>query len=262
MLAQEPGAGQSNAAYGCAGRISAVRQRGPGREGDARGGRRLPSREIVRAGELRMIVDTSRRATASIACLKAAGVTTVIRYYARETRMPEKRLTREEALALVAAGLTVAVVFQSVGNSAGCFSAEIGAADADHAHHTATTEIGQPAGSAIYFAVDYDAEPADIRERIIPYFHAIGRAFSAGGARHRIGVYGNARVCARLIEAGLAEFAWLANHGAPGSFQNWTLRQERPSMLCGLPVDRNSVRDGIADFGAFGVLDEPTRLPD
>jgi len=209
-----------------------------------------------------MIVDTSRRATASIACLKAAGVTAVIRYYARQTRLPEKRLIREEALALVAAGLNVAVVFQSAGNSAACFSAEIGAADADHACRYAAAKIGQPPGSAIYFAVDYAPRGDDIGKRIIPHFHAIGRAFSAAGSRYRIGVYGNAGVCAGLIGAGLAELAWLANHGAPGSFQNWTLRQEPPSMLCGLPVDRNVVRDGIADFGAFGVLDEPTRLSD
>lgn len=209
-----------------------------------------------------MIIDTSRRTTASIACLRAAGVTTVIRYYARETRMPEKRLTREEAVALVAAGLGVAVVSQSAGNSTACFSAEIGAADAAHAHRYAATEIGQPAGSAIYFAVDYDAGPANIRERIIPYFRAIGRAFSAAGWRYRVGVYGNAGVCAAVMAAGVAELAWLANHGACGSFRDWTLRQERSSTLCGLPVDRNVVRDGVTDFGAFAALDEPTRLSD
>lgn len=134
-----------------------------------------------------MIIDTSRRTTASIACLKAAGVTTVIRYYARETHLPEKRLTREEAAALVTAGLNVGVVFQSAGNSAACFSAEIGAADAAHAHRNAMAKIGQPAGSAIYFAVDYDAGPVDVRERIIPHFRAVGRAFSAEGSRYRVG---------------------------------------------------------------------------
>jgi len=207
-----------------------------------------------------VIVDTSRRTTASVACLKAAGVTTVIRYYARETRMPEKRLTREEAGALVAAGLSVAVVFQSAGDSTACFSAEIGAADATDAHRYATIEIGQPAGSAIYFAVDYAPGAEELRQRIIPHFSAIGRAFSAEGWRYRVGVYGNAGVCAAVMKAGLAEFVWLAG-GASRSFPGWTLRQEPPSILCGLPVDRNIVRDGIADFGAFVALDAPTPGP-
>jgi len=205
-----------------------------------------------------MIVDTSRRTTASIACLKAAGITSVIRYYARETRLPEKRLTREEAAALVAAGLSVGIVFQSAGDSAACFSAEIGAADAAHARGYAVAEIGQPAGSAIYFAVDYAPWAADIGTRIIPHFRAIGREFSANGPRYRVGVYGNAGVCAAVMEAGFAELVWLANDASGHFFLDWTLRQEPPSTLCGLPVDRNLLRDGIADFGAFATLDQPT----
>ena len=254
MLAQEPDAGHSNAAYGCAGGISAVRQGDRTGRGDAKAAAGSPPGEIVRTGELRMIVDTSRRATASIACLKAAGVTTVIRYYARETRMTEKRLIREEAAALVAGGLNVAVVFQSAGNNAGCFSAEIGAADAAYAHRYAMAQIGQPAGSAIYFAVDYAPRGDDMGKRIIPHFRAIGRAFSAEGSRYRVGVYGNGRVCASVRNSGLAEFAWLSNQPGDTSFDDWTLRQGGASVLCGLAFDINALAAGVADFGAFAAL--------
>jgi Rv2525c-like, glycoside hydrolase-like domain len=68
------------------------------------------------------------------------------------------------------------------GNSSAAFSSAMGAADGKYAAKT----IGQPAGSAIYFAVDYDASAADIRNRIIPYFRAIADAAgNAGGPNYR-----------------------------------------------------------------------------
>lgn len=49
-----------------------------------------------------MIVDTNRRTTSRLDCLRLQGVETLIRYCARTTSHPEKRLTRSEAEALVA----------------------------------------------------------------------------------------------------------------------------------------------------------------
>ena len=109
-----------------------------------------------------MIIDTSRTTRDAAGRLRDAGVSTVFRYYARRTRLPEKRLTRPEAEALISAGIAIGAVFQNAGDSGDCFSAALGEADGACARDHATAEIGQPAGSAIYFAVDYDASDADI----------------------------------------------------------------------------------------------------
>ncbi len=205
------------------------------------------------------IIDTSRNTAACLDCLRAAGVTAVFRYYARKTRLPEKRLTRDEAEALVAAGIAIGVVFQNAGDSPSCFSAALGAADGAHARDHAASVIGQPAGSALYFAVDYDAGDDDIRTRIVPHFRAIGREIAgrAGAPAYRVGVYGTGRVCAAIRQAGLADFAWLSNRPGDVPFDGWTLRQEPPATLCGIAVDRNLPGAGVVDFGAFGRLDDP-----
>ncbi|MCB1488803.1 MAG: DUF1906 domain-containing protein [Bauldia sp.] len=200
------------------------------------------------------IIDTSRSTASCLDCLKAAGVSTVFRYYARETRLPGKRLTRAEAEALISAGIGVGVVFQNAGDSAACFSTALGEADGTYARDYAAGAIGQPVGSAIFFAVDYDANDDDLAAFIFPYFEAARRAVAPG---YRVGVYGTGRVCGALRGAGLADLAWLSNRPGDIPFDGWTLRQEAPTTLCGLPVDRNRPNDGVTDWGTFGVLDIP-----
>lgn len=201
-----------------------------------------------------MIVDASRRTTAHLACLRAAGAAGVIRYYARRTGWPEKRLSREEAEAIVAAGLVLGVVLQNGGRDPESFSAAVGAADAVHALAFARGVIGQPFGSAIYFAVDYHPGAGDIDARILPHFAAVRAALVP---HFRVGVYGNGAVCTAVLNAGLADLAWLGNRPGEVPFDRWALRQGAETVLCGLPVDPNDLADPAAGFGAFARLDPP-----
>ncbi|HET7715414.1 MAG TPA: DUF1906 domain-containing protein [Bauldia sp.] len=215
-----------------------------------------------------MIVDTNRRTTPHLACLRNRGVTAIIRYYARMTRQPEKRLTRAEAEAIVAAGLHIGVVFQSAGDSAACFGRRTGLKDGVHSRSYAASVIGQPEGSAIYFAVDYNADGTDLKERIVPYFEAVGEAFARSPRRpdYRIGVYGNGIVCATLLDKGLAELAWLSQstghhgHEAFKKSNRWTLFQHPAAMLCTIGIDEDELRPGAADFGGFDRLLAPPGL--
>jgi hypothetical protein len=61
--------------------------------------------------------------------LAAHGVTAIIRYYARFTKMPEKRLIRREAEAILNAGMSIAVVHQAAGHHAAAFSHDSGIAE-------------------------------------------------------------------------------------------------------------------------------------
>ena len=75
------------------------------------------------------IIDTPWNTTAYIPQLKSGGVETVIRYYNLEdsSSLPQKQFQPDEASALAAAGLTMAVVFEQtgVGANAALFQAAL-----------------------------------------------------------------------------------------------------------------------------------------
>ena len=208
-----------------------------------------------------MIIDTNQRTTSKLGCLGAAGVRTIIRYYARTTHQPEKRVTRAEAEAIIAAGMSIAIVHQAAGDSPSAFSRSKGLLDAAYAVEYAKTVIGQPEGSAIYFGVDYDASPAHIDDRIVPYFEAVNEKLSAAG--YHVGVYGNGIVCKALLDAELVTFTWLSQstgHQGSVSFKQsgrWTLFQHLSSQLCVLGIDKNDINPNANGFGDFHSLDQP-----
>lgn len=209
-----------------------------------------------------MIIDTNRRLTSRLDCLQSAGVKSVIRYYARSTSQPEKRLTREEAQAIVASGLSVVVVHQAGGASPESFSKALGKQDAEYAIQYAIEAIGQPPGSAIYFAVDFDCDAKNFTDRVLPHFKAIEAVSKSGefSRRFEVGAYGNGLALNGLLEAGLCKYAWLSQsmgHVNSRQFKasgRWTLAQRLPSSLCGMGVDIDDLNPTAVDFGEFGTL--------
>lgn len=206
------------------------------------------------------IIDTNRRTTAKLECLKSKGVSAIIRYYARSTKQPEKRVTRTEAEAIVGAGLKLGIVQQSGGAGPGSFSHDAGLKDAAYARDYGAKVIGQPGGSAIYFAVDYDASQGEVNKRIVPYFEGVVEAFSAptGMPSYDVGAYGSGLVCRTLLDLGLAKYTWLSqSSGFTGTAEfkkskRWTLLQQMPSQLCGLGVDADDLNGST--FGEFSSL--------
>ena len=205
------------------------------------------------------IVDISSQCGSRASALRAAGVTTVIRYYSRDTIRPAKRLSRDEALGLAAAGLRLGVVHEARrGDLAASFEHAAGVADARYARTYGSSAIGQPAGSAIYFAVDFDATVAEVRDLIVPYFRGVSDAFAevTGEAQYVVGVYGSGAVCSALLDASLVQKTWLAqSRGWRGftAFQTsnrWDLQQAMPTSIAGLECDPDTVQDGreLGDF--------------
>ena len=121
---------------------------------------------------------------------------------------------------------------------------------------TCAREVGQPQGSAIYFAVDFDCTAAQFQQQITPYFNAINAVFVAQGFPYKIGVYGSGLVCQGLLAAGLCSYTWLTNStGFQGYKQfyaskRWNLAQHLPKFYGKLQADPNET---AADFGAFQV---------
>lgn len=213
-----------------------------------------------------MIIDTNRRLTPRIDCLKSSGVATAIRYYARTTAQPEKRLLRSEADALVGAGLSVAIVHQAGGASPESFSSSAGRKDAEYSFSYAIETIGQPAGTAIYFAVDFDCDAANFTSRVLPHFKAIDEVAKSGAFSRsfEIGAYGNGLVLSRLLDAELCKYAWISQsmgHHESKQFKaggRWTLAQRLPSGLCGIGVDVDDLNPAASGFGSFSSLLAPT----
>lgn len=130
----------------------------------------------------------------SPARLAKAGVRGVLRYVSTTAA---KNLTAAEARALQAEGLWIGLVWETVAKRAGAGKAA-GRTDAINAEKQATA-IGYPAGAAIFYAVDYDAAPADV----LPYFRGI-----TAEAKRPVGVYGSKRVVEAVMAAALADYAW------------------------------------------------------
>lgn len=209
-------------------------------------------------------ISTNRNVTNSAACLKQAGIDFVFRYYSSTTTQPEKRLTKPEAEAILGAGLLLAIVYEDLPTTAEYFSNARGYQDATNAVKTAVS-LGQPAGSAIYFAVDYNANSVESSGPILDYFKGVHQGIrdaSAGGvSSYSVGVYGSGDVCDFIKgQVGLARYSWLSEStGWNGSstYAAWDVNQAIPTGdLCGFAVDPQTYDENRAldDFGGFSSL--------
>ena len=101
-------------------------------------------------------------------------------------------------------------VYQDSAKYASYFSASEGEKDATIALSLAK-DLNQPAGSAMYFSVDYDATNPHMASNK-EYFSALQSVFDTADVKYKIGVYGNGLTC-RIIkdEEKYAEYSWLSH---------------------------------------------------
>jgi hypothetical protein len=179
--------------------------------------------------------------------------------------MPQKRLTPAEAKALMDKGINLVAIYEDGPTKSDYFTDKRGERDGMHAHRYAV-QLGQPAGSAIYFAVDYDATADDTHGVIAQYFKDVrdGLAAAAGGTpRYQIGVYGSGRVCAHIKETlGIAHYTMLAeSHGWAGhdAYTSADMRQEiATAPLCTLSPGLHGTYEDVfanGDYGGFSTLE-------
>jgi hypothetical protein len=121
--------------------------------------------------------------------------------YLVPARYAWKRLAREEAEAISAAGLHILSVFETAAHRA-AGGAAAGQADGAAAYREAES-IGQPAGSAIYFAVDCQARPEEFDE-----IEAYLRAAAAQIPGYETGVYGSYAVIEGMADRGACKHYW------------------------------------------------------
>jgi peptidoglycan hydrolase-like protein with peptidoglycan-binding domain len=185
--------------------------------------------------------------------LKDANVEFVARYY----RDPNSRwppLSPSEAQHLSALGLKIVAVYEYHSPRRAHFTYEWGYSDALTAYGEARA-VGQPIGSAIYFAADFHARYYDLAS-VVDYFRGVHAGLTTAGAGaevYAIGVYGSAPVCNAVRTAGLARYSWLSNSitwddGA--DYEDWNIMQG--ASLPGLSVNNDSDQ-ARSNYGAFEV---------
>lgn len=203
-------------------------------------------------------LDANEDLAAHAARIKAAGYQFVARYY-KFTR-GSHGLTRAEAAALAAAGLSVVAVFENgCPTEAAYFSLSAGFRDGEMAYRHARHVIEQPPGTPIYFTVDFDAAAPEVEGPIAAYFRGVLAAFhqEAGGEpAYPVGVYGSGAVCGWLLRHTPVSYAWLAAatgwRGSRG-FTGWNLRQTAVEQhVAGLAVDLDESRGHGGGFRVGG----------
>lgn len=209
------------------------------------------------------IIDTNHDTTRHLAALRAASVKTIIRYLSPINPTGEKCIKPAEAHAIAAAGLRLALVCEGWGDFAhGAISGGAGERDGEWCAKYAVS-VGAPAGACIYFAVDTDANTAQIRKLVLPYFAAIAAAFQETGVQFRRGVYGSGNVCDAVLAARLADLSWLScSMGWGGSraylaANTWALRQHVPATLCGIDCDPDDASGDFGEFVPFATAPQP-----
>jgi hypothetical protein len=189
-------------------------------------------------------VDLSTDASSVADEIRQSGIDFVARYY-RDPDSALPPLTPSEAQALSAQGLKIVAVFEWHSPDPERMSYAAGFSDAQMAG-TQARAVGQPPGSAIYFAVDFNAA-GDQLDAVAQYF----RGIAAGLSGYRIGVYGSGTVCDFVKRSGLAQYSWLGNalnwDGAT-TYDGWDIEQGQ--RMLNLPFDQDE-DEARGDYGAF-----------
>lgn len=205
---------------------------------------------------MQQVIDASVNISKALDCLKQSGVGTAIRYYNRN--MTGKVVRAPEFNAILAAGMSLCIVHQRGGRDPAEYGAQNGTLDAQYCRNYGK-QLGQPGGSAVYFAVDFDISAADLKKFVMPYFQAVKNEMAKAGGlpSYRIGVYGSGMTCQTLLDAGLVQLTWLSQSrkftGTPEFRQSnrWNLLQLMPEDMCGINVDPDIVNPTLPDFGQF-----------
>jgi peptidoglycan hydrolase-like protein with peptidoglycan-binding domain len=144
-----------------------------------------------------------------------------------------KALKPGEPQTILNAGLRFFPLFQYNGTQLENFTYAKGYDQGRIAHQKAA-EHRVPAGTCIYFVVDYDAMDIEIDSNVKPYFQGVGAGLASLGSRYLFGVYGSRNICTRIsLEVGarwslVSGMSWgySGNLGFPLPV-NWSFNQIR-----------------------------------
>lgn len=166
-----------------------------------------------------------------------------------------KALTRREAEIISESGLRIVSVFETTADRA-LGGRQAGLNDGAVAARTAA-QVGQPEGSTIYFAVDFDARTSQM-QTVLDYIQAAGEASS----NFLTGVYGSYAVIEATQAAGVCSRYWQTRAWSYGKVSSYaTLHQYDcgpdglGKVVHGIRVDLN---EAFQDVGGWSTMDKQT----
>jgi bacA len=191
-------------------------------------------------------LDTSKQLTdTDIANFKRYGFSVVRRYLTGSVGVGAnkrpKNLTTDEIRRITNAGLAIFPIYEDGGYEVSYFNSKQGYSDAVTAIVNARN-LGFPAGTTIYFAVDVDIQDGDIDGTVDPYLRAIHNVFV--NCEYEAGVYGTRNVCLHGIEDGIsASFVADMSYGWSGNLgfempENWAFDQFVEYTIGGTDIDQ------------------------
>ncbi|MFC5704146.1 DUF1906 domain-containing protein [Cohnella faecalis] len=156
-----------------------------------------------------------------------------------------KRLTGPEAASITAAGLQIVSVFETLAERS-LGGAANGSIDGAEALQQAKL-VGQPLGSAIYFAVDYDAQPQHFAA-----IEAYLRAAAAAIPGYIIGVYGSYAVVEEMAKRGASKHFWQTYAWSRGLKSNHAnlYQYQNGATAAGLSVDLDEAIGNVGWWSA------------
>lgn|GEM_PF-1823625 len=192
-------------------------------------------------------IDSSAKTTGQANNLAAAGIGAV-GVYLRPDRCSVAMLAE-----LHKAGLKVWSIYEKgFPTTDAYFSAAKGASDGNTAA-TFAKSMGQPQGTQIYPAVDYDPDDSNpsgptINGRISDYMKAFQAAIKPAG--YVASVYGSGRTCRILMAKGLAKTGWLTQSTG---FAEYKIFKPKAGIVQGPRINNSWDSDDIPDPTVVGL---------
>ncbi len=210
-----------------------------------------PTVERPRGSGLAQGIDLPTDASDVLGEIKGTPLHFVARYY-REPTSRWPTLSGAEVQRLSSLGINIVAIWESHSHRPDYFSYASGYSDALSAARQARA-VAQPPGSAIYFAVDFNARGAELPQ-VDQYFRGVAAGLAAvgkGKAEYRVGVYGSGSVCDAVKRAGLAQYSWLSGSRAwigSSGYTGWNIRQGTRFAQLSFNHDANEAK---GDYGGF-----------
>jgi LysM repeat protein len=169
-----------------------------------------------------------------------------------------KSLSQGEVDALLIAGLKIISIWETNPTFAAYFTKDQGRADANIASAFARS-TGQIEGSAIYFAVDFDAQAGDMKG-ILNYFWGIREELNQS---YKTGVYGSYDVLKMLHNNSAADYYWQTIAWSRGRIANFIdiLQYDFNQQLQGIQVDYNQFFNSAGSWGKREQQSSANQIP-
>jgi hypothetical protein len=186
--------------------------------------------------------------------IKHARLNFVARYY-RDPASRWPALSPREIQSLSTLDTNIVTVWEYHSGKVQYFTYATGYYEALSAYRQAKS-LGQPEGSAIYFAVDFNAREQDLYW-VDQYFRGVRAGLSTAGngrPEYKIGVYGSGAVCTLIKGEHLAEYSWLSGSTAwegTSSYAAWNIKQAPLGMRYPSLSFDHDVNEAREDYGGF-----------